>query len=52
LLQYDEAALTGLKVSGVLPLDDIDWALKALAGSQPIEVRRYTPWVIRVTRKQ
>jgi transmembrane sensor len=52
LLQYDEAALTGLKVSGVLPLDDIDWALKALAGSQPIEVRRYTPWIIRVTRKQ
>jgi transmembrane sensor len=51
LLRYDEAALVGLQVSGVLPLDDIDRAFKALASSQPIEVGRFTPLVIRVTRK-
>jgi len=50
LFQMDETELAGLKVSGVLPLDDLDRALKALAGSQPIRVERYTPWVVRITR--
>jgi len=51
LLQIDRAALAGLRVSGVLPLADIDRALAALAASQPIRVRRYTPWVIRIVRR-
>lgn len=48
LLLVDEAELAGLRVSGVLPLDDIDRALNALAASQPIRIHRYTPWVTRV----
>lgn len=49
LLRYDEASLADLQVSGVLPLDDIDRALTALAGSQPIGVRHHTSWAISVT---
>lgn len=51
LLSYDEAALAGLRVSGTLPLDDLDRALNALAASQPIQVSRYTPFIVRVTRQ-
>lgn len=50
LLRYDAAALAGLQVSGVLPLDDTARALKALAATVPIRVQRYTPWVITVDR--
>lgn len=50
LLYYDAAQLAGLEVSGILPLDDPDQALSALATTLPIRVARYTPWVIRVTR--
>jgi len=46
LLQYDAAALAEIRVSGVLPLDDTDRALRALAAGRPIEVSRYTPWVV------
>lgn len=50
VLRYEAAALADLKVSGVLPLDDTGRALDALAASVPIEVKRYTPWVITVSR--
>lgn len=50
LLRYDAGALAGLRVSGVLPLEDTDRALKALAASVPLRIQRYTPWVIRVSR--
>jgi transmembrane sensor len=50
VLHFDEAALAGLQVSGVLPLDNMDRALRALAGALPIRVHRYSPWVVAVTR--
>lgn len=50
VLRYDAAALTGLKVSGVLPLDDSTRALDALAAGTPIRVERFTPWLISVSR--
>lgn len=43
LLRYDPAALAGLRVSGVFPLDDTDRALAMLADYLPIDVARYTP---------
>jgi len=50
LLRFDSAALAGLEVSGVLPLDDTGRALDALAATLPLRVQRYTPWLISVTR--
>ncbi|QDQ88815.1 DUF4880 domain-containing protein [Alcaligenaceae bacterium SJ-26] len=44
-------AVAGIRVSGVFPLDDPMRALRALAHTAPIEVRRYTPWVMLVQRK-
>lgn len=34
-----------LRVYGVFPLDDPDAALRALAETQPIAIRRYGPWL-------
>ncbi len=51
LMQVDTGGLADLRVAGVLPLDDIHRALDALAASQPIRVTRFTPWVIRVSRR-
>jgi len=50
VLRYDASSLADLEVSGVLPLDDTERALNALAATLPIRVRHYTPWVISVTR--
>ncbi|GAA5236663.1 FecR family protein [Verticiella sediminum] len=44
-LGYDTEALAGLRVSGVIPLDDSDGALDALAGTLPLRVLRPLPWV-------
>lgn len=49
-LQYDAGSLDGLRVSGVFPLEAPDQALASLAASLPIEVSRYTPWLVIVRR--
>lgn len=46
LIQYDTQALEHMKVSAVLPLDNIDTALHLLTRSFPIQVRTITPWLI------
>ncbi|ENO87093.1 FecR family protein [Thauera linaloolentis] len=46
LLRYDAAALAGIRVSGVFPLDDTDRALDALARTLSLRVRHYTPWLV------
>ncbi|MFP4136757.1 MAG: FecR family protein [Halomonas sp.] len=51
VLRYDTEELAGLEVSGVLPLDDTGRALKSLTAALPLEVSRYTPWMIAVKRK-
>lgn len=48
-VQFDRAALAGLRVSAVLPLDDSDRALQLLADILPIQVRRFTPWLVVVS---
>lgn len=50
LLWFDEAALAGLRVSGVFPLTGDD-ALASLADSLPIQVKRGIPGVIRIERR-
>ncbi|PWF20892.1 FecR family protein [Corticimicrobacter populi] len=45
-------AVAEIRVSGVFPLDDPMRALRALAHTTPIEVRRYTPWVTLVHHKE
>lgn len=50
LLRYDAEALAGLRVSGVLPLDDTDRSLNALAASVPLRIQQFTPWVIRIDK--
>ncbi|MCF4982246.1 DUF4880 domain-containing protein [Pseudomonas gessardii] len=45
-LQFDRAALQGLRVSAVIPLDDSDHALQLLAQALPIKLRAFTPWLI------
>ncbi|MYL23401.1 DUF4880 domain-containing protein [Halomonas alkaliantarctica] len=52
VLRYDAAELAPLRVSGVLPLDDMDKALDVLARALPIETQRFTPWLISVNRKK
>jgi len=49
LLRYDPSALAGMRVSGVLPLDNLDQALRALAATLPIRIDRYTPWLVVVS---
>jgi len=48
LIHYNTQALEHMKVSAVLPLDDIDTALYLLTRSFPIQVRKMTPWLIMV----
>ena len=50
-VQFDREALADLRVSAVLPLDDSRKALKLIADALPVEVREFTPWFVRVTRK-
>lgn len=51
-LRYDAAELAQLRVSGVLPLDDMDKALDVLARAMPIETHRLTPLLITIKRKK
>ncbi|WP_225935812.1 FecR family protein [Pseudomonas fakonensis] len=50
LLRFDRAALHGIKVSAVLPLDDSERALQLLAEALPVQVRRFGPWWTSVER--
>lgn len=46
---YDAAALSRVRISAVLPLDDTDRALRLLAASLPgLRVRSYTPYLLQV----
>ncbi len=45
-IRYDRAALAGIRVSAVLPLDDTDRALQLLSASHRLRVSRFTPWVV------
>lgn len=51
-LYYDATALSELRVSAVLPLDDSDRALQLIAEALPITVKRVTPWLVLVGRQQ
>jgi len=51
-ITFDARALAGIRVSGVLPLDDTDRALLALTASHPVTVRHYTPWLVVVSRAE
>lgn len=51
MLRYDAAELAGLRVSGVLPLDDTDRALEVLASHLPVKIKRGIPFVTRVVRQ-
>lgn len=48
LLGGDEAALSGLRFTGVLPTARSDEALALLAATLPLEVSRLSPWMVRV----
>ncbi|WP_300730201.1 FecR family protein [Pseudomonas sp.] len=45
-IQFDPAALAHLQVSAVLPLDDTDRALQLIAETLPLNIKRFTPWLI------
>ncbi|MND39002.1 fec operon regulator FecR [compost metagenome] len=51
-LLFDARALQLLRVTGLLPTDDSQRALRLLARSLPIKVEHYTPWVTRVSLEQ
>lgn len=46
LIHYNTQALEHMKISAVLPLDDIDTALYLLTRSFPIQVHTITPWLV------
>lgn len=48
VLQFDEQALQGIRVSGLFRLDDTDAALATLADNLPITVEQFTPLFVRV----
>ncbi|MCI8209640.1 iron dicitrate transport regulator FecR [Pseudomonas sp. S25] len=48
VLQFDEQAMQGIRVSGVFRLDDTDAALATLADNLPIKVEHFTPLFVRV----
>ncbi len=52
VLQFDEQALAGLRVSGLFRLDDTDAALATLADNLPISVEHYTDLFVTITPKQ
>ncbi|WP_404473602.1 FecR family protein [Vreelandella venusta] len=51
-LRYGDESLSGLTVSGVLPLNSIEHALTSLTRALPIETQRFTPWVTIVKRNE
>ena len=48
LLLADEAALGGLRFTGVLPLRQSDEALALLSGALSLQISRVSPWLVRV----
>jgi transmembrane sensor len=52
LVQFDERALAGMRVSGLFRLDDTDAALATLADNLPIRVEHYTDLFVRITPKE
>ena len=51
LIRYDAQAIAAIRVTAVLPLDDVDAALQLLQTSFPqLRVRRFTPWLLLVGR--
>lgn len=51
LMWFDKQALSTLQVTAMVPTDDSDRALRQLAGSLPIQVRQYSPWLTVVSLK-
>lgn len=51
-LMYDAKTLQLVRVTALLPADDSQRALRLLAGSLPIKVEHYTPWITRVSLEQ
>ncbi|GLK89556.1 FecR family protein [Pseudomonas turukhanskensis] len=49
-LYYDAAALAGLRVSAVLPLDDSDRALQLIADALPVQIQHVTPWLVLISK--
>jgi len=49
-IRYDRAALAGIRVSAVVPLDDTDQALQLLSASHQLRVSHFTPWVVVVEK--
>lgn len=52
VMWYDERKLEGIRVSGVIPIDDSGQALNILGRTLPIEVRQYMPWAVTITKKE
>lgn len=50
-VHFDRAALAGLRVSAVLPLDDSDRALQLIGDALPVDVQRITPWLVVVKKR-
>ena len=50
-IQFDRAALSDLRVSAVLPLDDTDRALQLVADTLSLTIHTYTPWLTVVSQK-
>lgn len=49
---YSDPALNQMRISAVLPLDDSARALALIEDILPIEVQRYTPWLVRIKAMQ
>jgi transmembrane sensor len=48
MVDFDDQALQGMRVSGVFRLDDTDAALATLADNLPIKVEHFTPLFVRI----
>jgi len=46
-----DPAVASLRVSAAFPLDDTDQALDSLASTMPVEVQRYTPYLVTVSAR-
>lgn len=52
IILYDTKELMGIRVSGTLPLDNIPQALAALSATLPLEIKRYTNWLLIVSKSE
>lgn len=46
LILFNRAALSGIRITAVLPLDDTDQALRLLVTSQHLRIDMLTPWLV------